>query len=131
VNEWILAVVVDTNIWISALINTHGAPARLIDAILSGRVRLVVSAPLLAEVHDVVHRNRIRRRISLDDAELSSFLSKMREHATIVPVTGTLRLCRDTKDDMVVETAIAAGADYVVSRDRGSDPRPHAGGCAA
>jgi putative PIN family toxin of toxin-antitoxin system len=30
---------------------------------------------------------------------------------------GTLRLCRDPKDDLVIETAIAGGARYIVSRD--------------
>ncbi len=65
----------------------------------------------------MIRRDRIRRRIALDDQEIEDFLDTARAGATLVPVTGTLHLCRDAKDDMIVETAIAAGADYIVSRD--------------
>jgi putative PIN family toxin of toxin-antitoxin system len=115
--ELLIRVVIDTNIWISALINPSGPPAKLIQAILSGQVQLVLSAPLLAEVHDVVRRERIRRRISMDDRALDDFLNAMRDGAIITTIDGTLRLCRDSKDDLVVETAIAGGARYIVSRD--------------
>ncbi len=35
----------------------------------------------------------------------------------MVEVTGTLRLCRDPTDNMVVETAVNGQADALVSRD--------------
>lgn len=37
--------------------------------------------------------------------------------AYVVAVTGELHLCRDPKDDIVLETAIMGGATHVVSRD--------------
>jgi predicted nucleic acid-binding protein len=40
--EAILAIVIDTNLWISALINARGAPARVLDAAPAGRVRLIL-----------------------------------------------------------------------------------------
>jgi predicted nucleic acid-binding protein len=36
----------------------------------------------------------------------------------IVPVTGTLKLCRDPKDDVVIETAVAGQVAVLVSGDR-------------
>jgi predicted nucleic acid-binding protein len=35
----------------------------------------------------------------------------------VVEIDGTVRLCRDPKDDVVIETAIRGGAHYIVSRD--------------
>ena len=32
-------------------------------------------------------------------------------------VPGKLRLCRDPRDDAVLETALVGGAEYIVSRD--------------
>jgi uncharacterized protein len=113
----ILAIVVDTNLWISALISAQGAPARVLDAVLDGRVHLILSRPLLSELHEVVRRNRIRRRIPLDDRELDGYLSAIERGSTVVTIGSSMRLCRDPKDDMVVETAIEGGARYIVSRD--------------
>ncbi len=116
-DDWFILVVIDTNIWISALINPYGAPARLMQLVMDGRVRLVVSAPLLDEVHGVIQRSRIRRRIDLTDLEIDAFLAAARETALTVRISGDFHLCRDPKDDLVVETALLGKARYVVSRD--------------
>jgi len=39
------------------------------------------------------------------------------ESARTVSVEGYLNLCRDPRDDMVLETAIAGKATHIVSRD--------------
>jgi putative PIN family toxin of toxin-antitoxin system len=117
VNEWLVAIVIDTNIWISALINPHGAPARLIREVLSGRVRLIVSRQLLAEVEAVVRRDRIRRRIAFDDGEIENFFRLISKGARVANIGGSLRMCRDPKDDLILETAIIGRARYLVSRD--------------
>lgn len=36
----------------------------------------------------------------------------------MAPVGGTVQVCRDPKDDVVIETAIAGKADVVVSGDK-------------
>ena len=100
--EELIRIVVDTNIWISALINPNGAPARLIQAIRDGRVQLILSAPLLDEVDTVLNRGRIRRRISLDTGEVEEFLRTACERAVMVAVAGDLRFSRDVKDDIIV-----------------------------
>src|SRR3954447_8609110 len=85
--------------------------------VFAGRVRLVVSAPLIEEVERVLQRDRIRRRIELTDAELRAYLGALREPALSVAIGGGLHLCRDPKDDLVLETALVGRAQYVVSRD--------------
>jgi putative PIN family toxin of toxin-antitoxin system len=117
VNKITFTIVVDTNIWISALINPTGLPARLVRAVLEGHVHLVLSAPLLAEAIDVTHRQRIRRRILLGDDEMERFWSRIEHLASLVAIPGVIRLCRDPKDDMIIETAIEGNAHYIVSRD--------------
>jgi putative PIN family toxin of toxin-antitoxin system len=117
VSSVILAIVVDTNLWISALINLHGAPARLFDAIRAGQVHLILSRPLLAELRDVLGRARIRRRIPLTDEEIESYLAVIVQKSTMIDVRERFHLCRDPKDDIFIETAIEGGAQYIVSRD--------------
>ena len=109
--------VVDTNIWVSAFLNPQGFPARLVEAGKAGQLAVVMSPPMLEELMEALCRPRIMkiRRTTAADAE--AFVRSVAEVALLVSVTGDLRLCRDPDDDVVLETAIVGGAQYVVSRD--------------
>ena len=108
---------VDTNVWISALINPHGYPARLKNAWLDGKFQIVVSVALLDELTDVLSRPRIRNKYRLKTEEIGEFLRLIAEKSITVTTTGTLRLCRDPDDDLMLETALNGNATFAVSRD--------------
>ncbi|MFZ2362005.1 MAG: putative toxin-antitoxin system toxin component, PIN family [Anaerolineae bacterium] len=108
---------VDTNVWISALINPHGYPARLKNAWLDGKFQIVVSVALLDELTDVLSRPRIRNKYRLKTEEIGEFLRLIAEKSITVTTTGTLRLCRDPDDDLMLETALNGNAIFAVSRD--------------
>jgi uncharacterized protein len=109
--------VVDANIWVSALISARGAPARLEVAYREERFTVITSEPMLDEVEGVLRRPRIARRYAVTDERISGLVELFRNRAEIVEITGTLRVCRDPDDDMVVETAILGKADVVISGD--------------
>jgi putative PIN family toxin of toxin-antitoxin system len=104
-------------VWISALINPHGYPARLKDAWLDGKFQIVVSVALLDELADVLSRPRIRDKYLLKAEDVGEFLRLIAQRSIAVSTTGNLRLCRDPDDDLVLETAVLSGAQYAVSRD--------------
>jgi putative PIN family toxin of toxin-antitoxin system len=110
-------VLLDTNVWVSAFINPHGFPARLKDAWLAGRFEVVVSILLLEEIADVLTRPRLQNKYGLSLAEIERFLNLLQERAIHVTPTGELHLCRDPDDDLILETALLAKAEYAVSRD--------------
>ena len=109
--------VVDTNVWISALLNPAGAPAAVRIALRQGRFSLVSSDPLLAEVATVLARPRFARRYGITPADVAALVALLRERAEVVPVSGSLHLCRDPDDDTVIETALNGHADALVTRD--------------
>ena len=109
--------VVDTNVWVSAVLNPAGPPAAVLDAFTSGRFVLVTSEPLLDEVRRVLGRPRLVRRYQIDPAEVEELVGLLRMRAVLVFPPGHLRLCRDPDDDVVIETAVIGGADAVVTRD--------------
>ncbi|MBM2844000.1 MAG: putative toxin-antitoxin system toxin component, family [Anaerolineales bacterium] len=110
-------VLVDTNVWVSAFINTPGQPARVIEAFLEDRFVPVTPRALADEIHEVLRRPRIRRRWRLSDEESATVLALLQDRAIEVIPPGELRLCRDPDDDILLETAIIGGAQYFVSRD--------------
>ena len=108
---------VDTNVWISALINPRGHPARLKDAWLDNKFQIVVSVALLDELADVLSRPRICDKYHLKTEDIKEFLRLIAEKSITVTTTGTLHLCRDPDDDLMLETALNGNATFAVSRD--------------
>ena len=108
--------VVDTSVWVSAILNPSGPPAQVLEALEDGQFSLVASEPLLAELAKVIARGRLVRRYNLTTETTAPVLRVLRD-SEFTAVTGSVRICRDPDDDMVIETAINGRADVLVSRD--------------
>ena len=109
--------VVDTSVWVSAFLNPDGYPAQVYRAARDGKFGSVTSGPLLDELIAVLARPRLTMIRSRSSDEIRRFAAGILEVSTIVPITGSLALCRDPSDDMVLETAVVGNATHVVSRD--------------
>lgn len=57
----------DTNVWVSALLNPSGIPARLITRWTQGDFTVVTSLPLLEELSEVLSRPRLKRKYQIRD----------------------------------------------------------------
>jgi putative PIN family toxin of toxin-antitoxin system len=109
-----VTVVVDTNVLISALVG-HGKPRSLLTKLIAEHL-LVTSLEMLAEFADVLSREKFRE---LKSTQVNAFLSIMSNKATVVKVKQHLRIiAEDPDDDMVLSTAFAGKADYVVTGDK-------------
>jgi len=109
--------VVDTNVWISALLNPRGAPARVLEALRRGLFVLVISEPLLTELAAVLSRPRILRKYPGVGSNVAELQQLLQSYAEGVVITGAVKLCRDPHDNMLIETALLGRADSIVSRD--------------
>jgi putative PIN family toxin of toxin-antitoxin system len=71
--------VVDPGVLVSALITPLGPPAQLWQAARAGRVQLIVSPRLLAELAGVLEREKFRPYVSLEEAR--QFVAEVTELA--------------------------------------------------
>ncbi len=110
-------VVLDTNVWVSALLNPRGYPAQVLTALVSGRFTLLISTPLVDELAEVLARPRIARKYGVTQTDIDELVTLLRGRGIEVTVTGSIHLCRDPDDDIVLETAFRGKADTMVSRD--------------
>jgi putative PIN family toxin of toxin-antitoxin system len=62
-----MRVVIDTNVWVSALLNPHGFPARILQAFRDRQFEVVVSHTLLTELRSVLRRPRILRKYQISE----------------------------------------------------------------
>lgn len=107
---------IDPNVWVSALINPDGAPARVARAVAEGRVSAVVTEQLLEELAAVLLRPRFRRWFTVADA--SAFVEALRAHCDLRDAPGaSSQAVRDPDDDYLVALAEAADAVIVTGDD--------------
>lgn len=57
--------VIDTNIWVSSLLNPFGFPARLRKSFEEGSFHVIISAPMIEELADVLNRPRIKGKFEI------------------------------------------------------------------
>lgn len=110
--------ILDTNIFISAVINPHGTPAKILDAWRNNQYDLLLSQPMLSEIADVITRPRIRARHGWSDDELEAFLVGLELFAVTTPDKLEIdEIEDDPDDDKFLVCAVEGMADYIVSGD--------------
>ena len=73
--------VLDTNVLVSALISPGGGSARLLLELRSGAFELIASPLLLAELRDVLRREKFRRYVS--EAEADAYVELIRTEGVV------------------------------------------------
>lgn len=105
-------IVIDTNIFVSGLINPRGACYKLIDHFLYRHFDLILCAEILNEYEFVLRHSAL---ISPDDA--AEFLYLLKQAAIFCKIENVLQICIDTSDNKFFETAIAGGANFLVTKN--------------
>lgn len=107
-----MIVVLDTNVWISAL-EFGGTPKQAVTHALM-QDQLAISDFIRSEIVRV-----LTGKFARDPAELNPKLDELLVQARWVEITGEVRgVCRDSKDDAILETAWKAQADCLVAGDK-------------
>lgn len=107
-------VTTDTNIIVSGL-NFPGNPRQLLASAEAGGIRLCVSAAILDEVADVLQRDKF----GWSAAEVQEAVEWISHIADVVePKQAVVVIKNDPDDNRVLECALAARSDYIISGDK-------------
>ncbi len=113
--------VLDTNILISALITKKtSAPLQLYKAFTAQKFLLITSPSILAEVEDVINREKIVKFHKRTPGQRKTIMEQLAtlSYVTLESITSKeVVIERDPKDDKFLHAAIEAHADYIVSGD--------------
>jgi len=107
-------IVVDSNIWVSAALLPRSVPAQALQHIIASE-QLAVSPQQISEIQAVLERPKFRARI--DAAAVARVTALLRAAPWHIEPTEAVFECRDPKDNMVLEIALAADARLIVSGD--------------
>lgn len=115
-----MKLVLDTNIWLDWLLFDDASVAPLKAAVAQGRAEIFIDAAGEAELARVLAYDLGKH--SIDAQKQAACLAECRRLATPlkdIRIDGTgLPLCADPADQVFLEAAAAARADYLVTKDR-------------
>jgi putative PIN family toxin of toxin-antitoxin system len=106
-------VVLDTNIIISALV-FNGREREVLGFAALGLYELHLSPYILDEVEGV-----LRNKFTWSDARIAKSIKTVRGLARLeTPKEQVMQITRDTDDNRILECALSASADYLVTGDK-------------
>jgi uncharacterized protein len=114
-----LRLVIDTNVLVSAALNPDGLERTTILIAMTKPARLYVSPPILEEYAGVLARPhlKIRKGVRLQ------LLPLIKNNSHIVVPSHRFEVAGDPADNVFLECADKAGADYLIAGNRKHFPR--------
>lgn len=110
-------VVLDTSVLVAALRSRRGAAFRVLSRVGTGDFEIAVSVPLVLEYEDALLRQIADTPLSERDVhDVVDYLCSVAQQQDIFFLWRPL--LRDPKDDLVVEVAVAAGCDAIITFNR-------------
>ena len=113
-----MRVVLDANVYVSAMVNAQGNPQRIMACWERGEFEVLVSAPIIDEVGRVLRYPRIVKRHQQGEAAIERFLALLASEAVVVEPSEKLEVVKeDESDNRYLECAIEGRARAIVSGD--------------
>ena len=110
-------VVIDTGVFVSALIRKQGTIGDVLRALRDGRFTAIYTTDIVVEIIDVLGRENFRTKYHIEPDDITTLVNLIRLRGELVTPTKKVTACRDPKDDKFLEAALAAKADCIVSGD--------------
>jgi putative PIN family toxin of toxin-antitoxin system len=110
-------VVIDTNVLLAGLL-WRGPPHAVLEYVRLGKLAMVSSPELLAELTEVIGRPKFDTILARIHTSREAALAEMRHLAEVIdPPPLPHPVCRDPDDDHVLALALAAQVDLIISGD--------------
>jgi putative PIN family toxin of toxin-antitoxin system len=109
-------IVLDTNVIIAALRSKQGASNKLLSLVGTHKFEIHDSVALILEYEDVIQRHRVELGLSQDDVSdfIDALCSMAHHHQIYFLWRPTLS---DVGDELVLELAVTAGCEYIVTHN--------------
>ena len=111
-----MRVVIDTNVFISALLSSRSLPAQLVALWQKGHFSLLTSIEQIEELRRVTRYSKIRARLSPMLA--GRLVNELRRIATVLDDLPVVTICRDPWDNYLLATVEAGAANMLITGDK-------------
>jgi uncharacterized protein len=109
--------VIDTGVFVSALIRKQGTTGDVLRALRDGRFTAIYTTDIVVEIIDVLGRSGFRAKYHIEPDDITAVVNLIRLRGDLVTPARKVTICRDPKDDKFIEAALATQTDCIVSGD--------------
>lgn len=113
-----MRVVLDANIYMSALINSDGIPSKVVQEGLGKTFENLISVETYKEISKVVNYPRIRQPYAINERKVQSFLLQVKRQSVLIAPRKTVSITKDESDNRYLECAEEGNAEFIVSGDK-------------
>jgi len=114
--------VLDTNVWVSAVLTPGHPPAKILELALTGNMRLIISPGIIREIGRVLQYPKVKKALKrhrITSQEVDDVIFKLLKAAIITPGEMLAAgVSDDPADDMIIACALEGRADLIISGDR-------------
>jgi putative PIN family toxin of toxin-antitoxin system len=114
--QYHMKIVIDTNVLVSAFRSRHGASFKLISLLPNNKIEIAISVPLVIEYEDALKRLESSVITKQDVEDVIDYLCKIGRQQPIFFLWRPF--LPDPYDDHVLEVAVAAGCDAIVTYNK-------------
>lgn len=112
-----MKVVLDVNVWISALL-WRGVPGQILDLANNQQITIFISQPILQELADSLSRPKLQARINILNTDLKTLLEVTQNLSQLCSIFSLeVPQLRDPDDVIILATALAVKADVIITGD--------------
>ena len=106
-------VVLDTNIFISAIL-FKGTPLEILQLCISkNEITIAISPELLAELI-----GKLKYKFGIKNRTLENLKIELESIMLYILPEYTTQICRDASDNKIIDLAICAGAEFIITGDK-------------
>jgi len=110
-------IVLDTNVYVSGTIMSHGPSFEILEAWRRRQLDLLISEAILAEIERVLRYPRLRERYAITERDIQRLLYSLRSDAIVLAGYYQVQRSVDPQDDMFLACGLEGQADFIVSGD--------------
>jgi putative PIN family toxin of toxin-antitoxin system len=107
-------VLIDTNLWLSFIISKKNY--QIEQLVIQNKIILLFSDKLLSEIDETINKPKLKKYFG--NNALGIMLDSFAKHIELINVTSNIAICRDPKDNFLLNLAIDGKADYILTGDK-------------
>ncbi|WP_413909967.1 putative toxin-antitoxin system toxin component, PIN family [Desulfobacula sp.] len=110
-----MKIILDTNILLSASFSKFSTSARVLEIVFQKHT-VLASFETYSEIKEVIYRKKFDLYLTHEERKL--FLNKFLDDVHLINPEEKISACRDPKDNMILELAVAGNADFIITGDQ-------------
>jgi len=112
-----MRVVLDANVIVSAVISPYGNSAEILRFWEQEKFDLLISIPILEEVHRVCYYPKIKEKYRLTGERIEQVITLLAMAILVEPVETLAVIQKDESDNRYLECAVSGDAGFLVTGD--------------